>query len=250
MSVDSASVIVDIDTLLDTRQGVLSQILSKEDLVTLVSSDGYMRRERDEFPGVDPATFRYMYSKRDKTTIENSIVSFMLNVVKQKLVGALKRATYNDDIREVNLLVNFYPYKLSVAQTDSFIDMLFRTLQVNTFVKPIYKTPEDLSPTYLQHANVENLFLYDTNAWLNANMEKLSTVPIPKRVLHLPAILTNPVSAEDAKKVKDTGFADIHAYLEFVFSTVLTVDYLPILFYGNVISVSARMDHLRTKVDF
>lgn len=247
MSTSYSNVIADIDTLLDTRQGVLSKLMSGEDLLNLITSESYLMRERDEFEGVDMAVYKQMYKLRDKLTISNSIVSYMFNVVKSKVVSIMQKANFNDDIKEVNLLVNFYPYKLSEKDTDMIIDVIFRKMEVNTHIKPIFKSPEELSPAYLNIANIEELFIYDTNRWINAHAATLPVIRIVKRSVHLPAILTNKISDEDLQKFKKTGFKDIHAYLEQCFSPMVSLDYMPIMFYGNIITVSGELDKLRKK---
>lgn len=247
MSVSYANVIADIDTLLDTRQGVLSKLLDQDSLLKLITSQAYLSRERDEFEGVDMTVYNRMYKDRNKVTITSSIVSYMFNVIKSKVVSIMQKANFNDDVKEVNLLVNFYPYKLTEAETDMIVDVIFRKMEVSTHIKPIYKSPEELSPAYLNIANIEELFIYDTNRWINAHAASLPVTRIVKRSVHLPALLTNKVSEEDMQRFNKTGFKDIHAYLEQCFSPMVTLDYMPIMFYGNIITVSAALEKLRMR---
>lgn len=241
----SANIMIDLDSLIDTRQGILSKFLEDDKLTELVTSEEYILRERDVFPDIDVDLYNKHYSERDKSTLSNGIVTYVFNIMKIKLSNIIHKATHNQDIKEINLLINFYPYKLTEKETDSIIDVVFQKLGLEIFIKPMWRSPEELNPTFIQNNNIIDLFLYDTNAWCNSNLQLLQATPITKHSIYLPALITNPLTDELKYKFDKTGFKDIHTLMEYGLSPFVVLNYLPILFYCNIITVSAYLEKIK-----
>lgn len=231
---------IDIDSLIDIRQGILKKLMKEDELIKYIHSDNYIHRIIDEFD-VDMDKYREIYSSRDKSIIENSIISYTFNQLRFKIMKHTKTATNEHKVNGINILVNIYPFNLTNNEAHTLCYMLEKKLNIAVNVSPININLKELTPYFIKSTDIKELFIYDAADWLEYHSQALTTMPLLHNFFTFPALVKKKLSKEEEKKLKETGFTDIFALTEFVTSAMLTLNFNPMIYYNDVISASAMI---------
>lgn len=239
---DTVKTYVDIESLIDLRQGVLySLIEDKEKLADFILSEEYNFRNIDNFSIVDNKEYKKAYREKDLSILQNSTVTYILTCIKSKLDNLEKRNTFYNEKKTPEVVVNTYPFTLNEKQKEQFQNLLFVKLETNTIISIVNLTPEELTPIFFSSNNFIVAFIYDFTEWMNYNSKTLESMKKQDLMLYFPSISKETVSEEELKKITSLGFKDIFSYTEFLLSSVISINFMPVIFYSNLMIAIAHL---------
>lgn len=162
-------IMIDLDVLLDTRFGTLAH-LYPDKMATLLEK-GYRERYHDEFnlidPSIDMDKFRGIYDNRDKSVLAISrLSSFMIPLI--EIIKEYEwEMTYElDATRNVQLIVNLFPYELTDDEVHQFLDGLRTRLGLMIDIKFTRKDPKQLNIVTLKYEGYTQYIMYHFNEWV------------------------------------------------------------------------------------
>ena len=224
--------LVDLDTLLDTRMGTLVKI----DLDNLVKIDKkkYLTRRSDNFDelvNVDIDEYKELYKNRDVETLKCSgMTTYMLAV--NKMLGEIaKEKIDNPAIESIELHVNYYPYKLSESMIKEFTDVISFYTNRLTKVKLVNLHPMLITPSLLK--NEYSLYAtYDFDVWLGLQGKNLENHPIPTVTVNVPSLFVNEVPDKEAiEQIGVNKDTDLFGSFEYLLAPYVSLTYSDIKYF-------------------
>lgn len=242
MSESNISVIfIDLDSLLDIRQAIIGSIVNDNKVLQeIVTSDQYNFRKSDTF-NIDMEIYREKYNNRSKIDIENSTISYMYNILKNRTKRAIRMGQIQVNRADVAILLNIYPYELTEKEAQQIAYLLYTKLDLNVEVTAVNIPYKDINMAYIKSNNIKELFIYDFNTWVKEQGEALYNYKAYDVVLNVPALINKEMTLQDENKIKENGFTDIFSLTEFLLSPIIRVVFVPVLFYTNIIVSSVKV---------
>lgn len=236
MEKETVKVYVDVDSLFDLRQGVLSQLMDFDSLLEYLKSDEYNFRDIDRFP-VDMNEYTKILNEGRLTTIQNSVITYIADILTTKLFRLEKRNSFMGVSKAPEILLNMYPFNLTEEQEEVFRSALFKKLGIECYITIIYMDLKDLTPVFIKNTEIIGCFIYNITRWLDLHLEALNKQSMPELMIYGPALYKNKdeEKMKEIEKIKKLGFKDLFEYMEFLVMTLVSVNFLPTLFYNNIL---------------
>lgn len=219
------TVYIDLDSLLDTRVGVVA--VNDSEAATMLMQEPYWLRESDDFAEltqgrVTHALFRQWWQARDKQALVAARPTNIIRIL-EELSEALVTSQVNlPFVARVKYLVNYWPYQLDELEIQA-IQQACEILTGNVVeVKMIQMTPQQLTPQWIKR-EVSLLVLYDYWIWMDAQRENFASSPIPEVNLLAPAISHAHVMTQEDRMVENFGEVNPFAISELLMSVYITV---------------------------
>ena len=131
------SILVSLDCLLDTRLATVSKI-NLDIANKLLDGDDYHTRDQDVFVGIDKEYFKEVYKNRDIETLKKSSLTNIVPLLRH-LVSKLKEQSIVRPFHDGgNIVVNMYPYKLTIDEQDEICAAIAVWMQG---LAPVSRTP-------------------------------------------------------------------------------------------------------------
>lgn len=162
-------IMIDLDVLLDTRFGTLAHLYP--DKMAGLLQNGYRERYHDDFtlldPTIDMAKYQAIYNNRDKSVLAISRLSSFMMPLLEIIKEYEWEMTYElDACRNVQLIVNLFPYQLSDDEVHQFLDGLRLRLGLMIDIKFIRKDPKTLNIVTLKYEGFTQYIMYHFNEWI------------------------------------------------------------------------------------
>lgn len=241
--IGSSVIYVDIASLLDLRQGFLATEtgLSLELGKYLVSNE-YNYRAIDDFSRFTTKNYRESMVTPPKEYMKNSLTTYIIAVLTQKLNNSEAVDKSEGVITKPVLWINIYPFTLTEKEKEVMQECVFirtgRKFTVDLISVPI----EQVTPMFLKESTIRTAIFYNFHDWSKIHIESLQGQPIPEIELLFSPIMEELPSEAEKKTVIKAGFKDVLAYLEFAMSPVCKLQFLPTVFYSNLIVAQAHTD--------
>lgn len=191
-----SNVLVDLDSLLDTRLGTIARI--DPDLVFYnIANFKYYNRDEDIFDNIDKDVFRKLYQERDKETLKLSPATQFCREL-GKIAVDLSVDSHSQPMRgKAEIFINVYPYHLT---DDEMIEIENSILYYTGETLPVHairKRPEEITPRFLKN-DFSLMIMYDYAPWLELHANDLEKTPLPEVTLLSPRIFykDKPTQAE------------------------------------------------------
>lgn len=239
---ETSKIYVDIESLFDLRQAVLYQLCEKDKLIAYLNSDEYNLRSMDRFSIVDQAQYDKLYNERDKSIIPYSVITYILNSLKSKIDTLEKRNAYFKENTEAEIILNIYPFKLTAKEAETFQNLLFIKLETSAIVTIVSMSSLELSPYFIKNSRIVSCFIYNFKDWMNIHSDTIESIKLTETIMYFPALHYDDHSEDDLKKIKGLGFKDMFAYVEFLLASVASINFLPVIFYSNLITSSLYVE--------
>ena len=235
---ETSKIYVDLESLLDIRQAILYTLYPDQDkLMTYLDSEEYNFRQTDTFSIVNSADYDVAYKSRSTDLLPYSTITHTLISLKTKLANLEKRNIYYGETKTPEIVLNIYPFTLTTEQTEQIQNLLFVKLETNTLVTVVSISPLELSPYFIKNGSFTACFIYNFSEWMNFHSKSLEDNKLTDTILYFPAIYVSYDEKEQEKIVK-LGFKDVFNYTEFLLSSVANINFLPTVFYSNLITAS------------
>lgn len=158
----SKTIFIELDSLFDTRLGVLYMEFGEKILDILPT---YKKRNIDSFmPLVNNADFAELYRKRNKDVLRNSMQTNIFGLAKSFVNNAISEMTLNPFPASPRVILNTYPYNLTFDEKQIFLKLLIAKVSSYADIDIVYLPNKDINPKYLNE-NVELLIKYDYTEW-------------------------------------------------------------------------------------
>lgn len=202
---EQQTILVDLDSLLDTRIATLSRINDKA-AAALLRGD-YRTRTTDNFEelcdkAIDNEEYQALYQKRDKETLMLARPTEMTFILKD-LVEKLETQKIDAPFAErIVVELNLYPYsELTEEERHSMTLTVGAFTSPETVVKYCYLSPEELTPGVIKR-NYDAVIHYGFNEWFKLHQEELKTVLTPSVVFFSPALYLDKEPSEEEMQVE------------------------------------------------
>lgn len=238
---ETSKIYLDIESLLDIRQAILSKLMNIKDLVEYINSDEYNFRKTDIFP-IDMSSYKSINDKHEIDLLERSTVTFILNAVRSKLENLEKRNSFYGETKIPEVLLNIYPFNLNEKQIDILQNLLFVKLDSKCIITVINKPISELTPYFIKSLDIIVCYIYNFTEWLNKHTDALSVTKIPDTMFYFPSIYKLEDTNNELEKINKLGFKDIFSYIEFLYSSIANITFLPIIFYTNIVTATSIID--------
>ena len=198
------SILVSLDCLLDTRLATVSKI-NLDIANKLLDGDDYHTRDQDVFVGIDKEYFKEVYKNRDIETLKKSSLTNIVPLLRH-LVSKLKEQSIVRPFHDGgNIVVNMYPYKLTIDEQDEICAAIAVWMQGLAPVSLVNLSPTDLNPIYCKN-NYALMIMYDYEEWLEVNAKLFLKTQIPEITMFVPAIyfVNKPTKEELDKMLRES----------------------------------------------
>lgn len=237
---------VDIESLMDLRQGHLSLTGTDPDLLSeYLLSESYNFRETDELKYSSLQGYRDDLSRSDLKLLEGSTITHILGCLISKLDGLEKRNKFYNETLIPEILLNVYPFKLTQHQADHLRDLLFYKLGKCVRVSVTYLEPAELSPLFFKNSNVISAFIYDFSTWLDTHTKTLEHTKIHDTLVYTPGLYRVKPTEEELRTFVKLGFKDPMSYTSYILSGVMVLNFLPVFFYSNLVTANYYLNKFK-----
>lgn len=225
---------VDLDCLLDTRQGTLLAI-SPQVAYEITSKENYHARESDEFTSQEYGTlstelFEQVKDKYKQEILFKSIKTKMYLFLQELIESYVKMALSTPHVSTVTLVVNLYPYKLTDTQVEYLMKAIIAHLGNAAAVSIVNFNINELTLKEVSE-RYQSIIVYDPVPWLNSKSNELKSGVLKDVTVYLPKM--NKVRALTAKERKELGknIPDIYKFTEMVFAGFVRLSYVPVEYF-------------------
>lgn len=184
-------ILIDLDSLMDTRLGVLDTIdpaLAKH----IVKSTTYWDREHTDWSALtdgalDNATFQEHWDARDNRVLEASMMSGMIPVL-AKILSDYHRNMQDGMVQEdVGIDVNIWPYHLEIEELDVIREALQAYLYDDLEVSFCSRPMTELTPLVM-HEHYAAVILFDFQPWIKYHCFNIAKQRCPGLNLIVPKL--------------------------------------------------------------
>lgn len=235
---DTNKIYVDLFSLFDMRQGILSTLCKDDDkLIEYLMSDEYNNREVDDFTSLGITKNRYDHAVRNitKQMLSNTTITYIMNNLSNKLSNNSKINASKATNFESELIVNIYPLELTLKEQNQLKNMLFISLGVKSLISIIYMNNKSIHPSYLDGNNISIAYIYDLSDWLNHHLEYIKDNTMTNCSIHSPTLSKLKRSDLDTEELKKLGDSDQFSYLELILSPRVRLVFVPVLYYTSYV---------------
>lgn len=234
---------VDIESLFDLRQGVLGTLVpNKESVMEYLLSEEYNFRESDDLKLILPTAYSEALKEPSKDILEASCITRIFLCIKQKIESMEHRNKYYNESKEPQVLLNLYPFNFTEEEADHIRNLLFVKLQSDCIINITNLPMKSLSPYYCKSTGIVAAFIYRFKDWITEHSEAIKSTPNHDTLLYFPALYETPPTEDELKKIQKLGFKDPLSYTEYLFSSVASLNFLPVLFYSNLVTALSYLD--------
>lgn len=197
--------LVDLDSLLDTRLGLLSTMVP--DIITTKQfKESYLSRMSDDFsafiPDWDHEAWLKRWATRDGSVLPHSAITGMVWLILDLVTGV--NATVNTpEEQTLSITLNLYPYKIPEDVADELragFSELFPKVKIETMsLDPTFLTPSHLFTKFTGY------ICYRFDLWVNLHIDALTHLKKPSFDFYVPSILAS--NTKTGEKIFRTGMA-------------------------------------------
>lgn len=213
---DISTMMVYMDALFDTRLSQLFE-LNPDSVISAIEGN-YLYRDEEVFNGVDKSVYFEKYHSRTKSLMKNATITPIIDMMKQFVKETLVNSVAGPNPVRPRLIVNTYPYVFSNEECNLVKASVMEYIKGTAEVDVIYKSYEDLTPTYLRQ-EVSVVVMYDYYQWLEVHSvsKRFEKDRCPEVTLIAPGIYfkgkPTRQQTEQAKELGMTplGIVEVHA---------------------------------------
>lgn len=238
---EKKKIYIDIQSLLDVRQSALVILMGQEPGLKYVNTEEYYLRVSDDFP-VQDDLYNLLLNDISGAVLSHATVTYMVVILSNRLDQIEKLNVFDNDVSQTELVVNTFPYRLTENTATSFRDALFTKLTTPVVISLIYEPLSTLTPTFIKHSGICQFYCYEAAQWLKLHSEQILSGSLRDVRLFFPSLGKTQLTEAESKDILKIGFSDVFAYTEFIFSKFVKMQFLPTMFYSNLISATVLVN--------
>lgn len=198
----SQSVLIDLDTLLDTRIGTIKNHFP-ETASKIVVKD-YVNRIRNDLwntIGVTEEQWTNAWKNRDVLTLANSTFTGLYHNTPLILGSILANGKVSPVHDELRITVNVWPYKLNEQELEDIVYSVQARLWDKCDITTCYLPPDAITPDLL-NTKFKTYITYDFEYWMSKQLDAFKIKRVPTVTVYYPAIV-NHYNEEEFKIMMD-----------------------------------------------
>jgi len=218
-----ASILVDLDSIMDTRIPVLFSISEK--ITQEVIHDGsYFKRKKDNFKNISADIFQPMYNNRTKLVLKLATPTELLRYLSNYIIEMKADLMHLELINETFLYINTFPYVLNNDELE-YLKIGISNYLPDINLKFVHMSISELTPEWVNN-NLETLMLYDGLKWLEYHT---ATTAIMKHSMQNKILITPSISNGQISETLLTN--DFFTELQSSLRSIINYIPLPSIFY-------------------
>lgn len=177
MTSQNEAILIELDTLLETRLGTVDFI--NPEWANKLAMSGYQHRLSDDFnmfvPEIDMVKYKEAYAKRDWQVLARSApteFSVDLTRILDELLFDPKRLSPN---ATMEIHVNIYPYDLTDEEKVAMVESIHEVTHTVFFIKLVSIPPYSITLELIKSNNWVAIFTYDLNL-IMSNMITMESI--------------------------------------------------------------------------
>jgi len=205
------SIYIDLDSLLDTRFSLLTEMSPKIAGEVLLNKQ-YFNRLRDSFPPIPEIVFKTFYKYRDNSLLKTAIRTHITDVLFSEVCYVELNPQIKEGVKVANIVINTYPYRLTKKEIDDIKKSIRFTMgNIDFNIKDTYFNPYNVSLTDFKE--FYSIIMYDGLNWLKYRIatNEFFNFNMPSTRLYIPAFLEK---IEKNKNIEDI-FKDMKRSMEY-----------------------------------
>lgn len=227
-------ILINLDCLLDTRQGTLLTI-SPEVAYEITSKEDYHARESDEFVSEQYGTlstelFEQIKEKFKHEIIFKSLKTKMYLFLQELIDGYVKLALTTPHVSTITLEVNLYPYQFTDTQVEYLMKALIAHLG-NAAAISIVNFDIKQMPLKAIAEKYESVIMYNPVEWLNQRHNELKVGTMKDLTLYIPRMNTVRALTDKERKSISKNVSDVYKFTEMIFAGFVRLNYVPVEYY-------------------
>lgn len=237
-------ILIDIDTLLDTRMGVLMQM--NESLFADNVDEGYRVRNNDVwsnlFDGIDQAEYEERYRNRDEIALRNSRITNMVHVLIRLITDySTTRMFQNRENDKLELIINLFPYvNLSKVEIHHILQCLTEYLGSSITLRVAFYDPMETPLSRLVSDGFTQYIMYDFNSWCKKHYSNSTDYDSVDRkqdfIIVAPRISERELTDAEREELRANGLED-HDPFELtsaIFAPAFQLEYLSTMLFSVI----------------
>lgn len=214
---------IDLDSILDTRLGVLS--VHFPDMFPQVL-EGYHFRRKETFPGIEKETFEELYARRSRVELSKSIKTGMLDMLLE--FTCQTNLTRNNSPYYVfpKITLNTFPYLLPVKEEQQILNSIKALLHDTCDIEIINRDPMEitLEEVALKYSLIA---MYSGAKWLDvqAPIANETRKAAPNVGMFIPGLVDDPT--DPSFKDPNLFFKKINEYT----SPLINLQCIPVQYF-------------------
>lgn len=200
--------IIELDALLDTRVGIFLQM--GLDLNKLFLG-GYRNRVIERFHIEDYETYQKLYKERTNAVLTTAVSTELIHKILEEAADRQSLLTVEGG-HKLCIYINMYPYDLTKEQQGNIVAAIGTILQGTGYsIHVMDKSYTELTPEWLKENEIDNLYLYQYELWLNEQAQSLSVLTNPMdTVIHSPWLISTEMDEELSNKMDEWAKNKVH----------------------------------------
>lgn len=228
------NILIDMDCVLDTRQGALL-LIDTDAAVRITTSKAYHARETDDLHdeilgGISADTLRAVQSKFKQDIIFKSVKTKMYLFLQELCSALIKSSMETPHASIITLNVNINGYEFTAQQCDLILKCIVHDLKgiVNVKLVDLDLQSEPLSSVASTYSII---IAYNPVNWLNSKHNELKTGVLKDINLYLPKMKMVREFTAQEKKTIEKSISDIYAFTATLFTGFIKLHYIPVECY-------------------
>lgn len=239
---------VDLDSLLDTRAGLLS-LIDEEQAVDTIMQPAYYVRKSNDFGFVDGKTFNERFRKRGNEVLEHAPVTRMTTKLNEFVEEILATPAYQYSKDKLSLLVNIYPYTMTDDEKlELEAIMMYYTNQLIP-IEIVSMGLDWLTPSHFK-AQYDLVIMYDWGLWVAQHGAQLANDRLNEVTFFVPRIFFESELTEE--QLREEGFESSDKMLDFaemVLSSSMGLEMCDIRLWCNLPPNAAPYESRREQLE-
>lgn len=220
-------ILVDLDSLFDTRLGAIG-LYDSNLLKTILEKNDHHLRTYESYGTLKYEEFNKLYEKRDKKVLNVSLPT-MMHIFLDYTITEIKKTVIDNPVHSIpKLHINTFPYELVPEEINNIKEAAMETFQCEIDV--IYLKNEEITPSLL--AGVYDIFIaYSYYEWLeeHSKSELFKKQRCPEVTMFVPQISFSDSSVNIPNEFYDE--------MENMAAPIISLKYLPITYFSLFIKV-------------
>lgn len=243
--VETMAIYVDIESLLDLRQGFLvCNGKTYDEVLEYISSDEYNNRNIDNLMEFTSAQYIEHVKSGDINLVVESIITNIHFDINKSIDRIIMKSNHDNALYTPEILFDIGNFDFTKEQEDMLINLLFIKTGERSKITLVRNYVDKMSPVFIRDNNIAFVYIYRASTWLNKHGAKLMDTSLEKTEFYFAPIYEKNEEAE-LNVFEEAGFRDGFTFYEFGLSRFTKVRFNPCLFYSNcVIATELQKDLL------
>lgn len=240
------TILVALDTLLDTRLGTLLKI-NPDFAFNVTSKDDYYSREEDKFEDekyglLSKELFNKINKQFQSEVIKNSLKTNIYPFLFELCNNLVIRSIGTPHVNNPNITINIDPYELTNLEVASIVKAVHLLLNKEFNVDVVKLSNEELTCEVIK-SNYSAMVMYNYGDWMNLHNRKIQTKILKEIILYVPRLNFMRGLNYDEKKLFNENSTDPFKFMSMLVCEFISLQFLPI----SVFSANTPMNKIEPK---